>query len=76
MKSDHTQITRVASRCPMCGKAPADKYKPFCSSRCSMLDLGKWLGEGYRLQTEENDDAPGFAKATSGSGNKSGENEE
>ena len=22
---------------------------PFCSSRCKMVDLGKWLGEEYKI---------------------------
>jgi hypothetical protein len=22
---------------------------PFCSARCKLLDLGKWLGEDYRI---------------------------
>jgi endogenous inhibitor of DNA gyrase (YacG/DUF329 family) len=22
---------------------------PFCSDRCKMIDLGKWLGEEYRF---------------------------
>jgi endogenous inhibitor of DNA gyrase (YacG/DUF329 family) len=22
---------------------------PFCSRRCRMIDLGRWLGEGYRV---------------------------
>jgi endogenous inhibitor of DNA gyrase (YacG/DUF329 family) len=22
---------------------------PFCSDRCKLLDLGKWLGEDYRI---------------------------
>ncbi len=22
---------------------------PFCSGRCRLLDLGKWLGEDYRI---------------------------
>jgi hypothetical protein len=47
-------ITEENVQCLMCKKAVAGKYKPFCSSRCSMLDLGKWLSEGYRLETEEN----------------------
>jgi hypothetical protein len=47
-------------RCPMCKKATTGKYKPFCSSRCSLLDLGKWLGEGYRLETEENTEESAF----------------
>jgi len=22
---------------------------PFCSRRCRIIDLGRWLGEGYRV---------------------------
>jgi endogenous inhibitor of DNA gyrase (YacG/DUF329 family) len=33
--------------CPICGKEPADKYKPFCSRRCSDVDLGRWLKGSY-----------------------------
>ena len=22
---------------------------PFCSDRCKMVDLGKWLGEDYKI---------------------------
>ena len=40
-------------KCPICGKpvAPRDENPsfPFCSSRCKLLDLGKWLGEEYRV---------------------------
>jgi cytochrome c biogenesis protein CcmG/thiol:disulfide interchange protein DsbE len=43
----------VPSTCPMCGKpaAPlsANRAFPFCSDRCKLLDLGKWLGEEYRV---------------------------
>ena len=42
--------------CPICGKPMVDKFKPFCSSRCSMVDLGAWLGENYRLKSEESDE--------------------
>ena len=37
--------TRV--KCPTCGKAGdwfAGKHGPFCSHRCKLIDLGKWLG--------------------------------
>ena len=27
----------------------ADPLGPFCSQRCKMIDLGKWLGEEYRV---------------------------
>jgi len=42
--------------CPVCGKAPVTGYKPFCSKRCADLDLGKWLGEEYRVPTNETPD--------------------
>lgn len=42
-----------ARKCPACGKdvAPlsANRAYPFCSARCRLLDLGKWLGEEYRI---------------------------
>lgn len=39
-------------KCAVCG-AEADFFAPpmgpFCSSRCKMVDLGKWLGEDYKI---------------------------
>ena len=46
-------MARVEGSCPICGKSALEKFAPFCSSRCATLDLGKWLGEGYRLETHE-----------------------
>jgi endogenous inhibitor of DNA gyrase (YacG/DUF329 family) len=42
--------TRIT--CPICGKENeyfAEPLGPFCSARCKMIDLGKWLGEDYRV---------------------------
>ena len=39
--------------CPVCGKPPVEKYRPFCGARCADIDLGKWLGERYRVETNE-----------------------
>lgn len=43
----------VSKRCPQCQKDVATRSEnpafPFCSPRCRMLDLGKWLGEEYRI---------------------------
>jgi len=40
-------------RCPICKKSadptPANRYRPFCSERCRMVDLGTWAGEDYRV---------------------------
>ncbi len=49
-------------RCPSCDKPverrPANPYFPFCSERHRLVDLGKWLGEEYRVpgRPEENED--------------------
>lgn len=39
-------------RCPTCrrwGDWFAGPYGPFCSQRCKLVDLGRWLGEEYRF---------------------------
>ena len=40
-------------KCPSCGRAvevkPPDSFRPFCSERCRLADLGKWLDGGYRI---------------------------
>jgi uncharacterized protein len=39
--------------CPSCGKAtvftPSNKWRPFCSERCRLTDLGAWASESYRI---------------------------
>ena len=44
-------------RCPQCGGeslwAPENKWRPFCSERCKQIDLGRWLGERYRIPSDE-----------------------
>jgi endogenous inhibitor of DNA gyrase (YacG/DUF329 family) len=44
--------------CPMCGKPADPAHRPFCSKRCADLDLGQWLGEGYRIPGEKAPAAP------------------
>jgi hypothetical protein len=29
--------------------APQNKWRPFCSERCKMIDLGAWATESYRI---------------------------
>ncbi len=41
------------SKCPTCGKPATDKYHPFCSDRCAILDLGHWLDGAYRIPADE-----------------------
>jgi endogenous inhibitor of DNA gyrase (YacG/DUF329 family) len=41
-----------AVQCPTCkrtGDWLAGAFGPFCSHRCRLIDLGKWLGEEHRI---------------------------
>ncbi|MBA3696556.1 MAG: DNA gyrase inhibitor YacG [Methylotenera sp.] len=39
--------------CPNCNKlsefSPANSFRPFCSERCKLIDLGLWASEGYAI---------------------------
>lgn len=44
----------VTMVCPICGKPAVEpKYKPFCCVRCADVDLHRWLGGVYRVETSE-----------------------
>ena len=47
------RAVRLAPKCALCSKPAEEKYKPFCSKRCADIDLGRWLKEGYRVETDE-----------------------
>ncbi len=39
-----------ASTCVYCRLHPADsRWHPFCSERCRLADLGRWLQGDYRV---------------------------
>lgn len=42
--------------CPICGGATVEAYRPFCSRRCADVDLHRWLGGVYRVETDETGD--------------------
>jgi endogenous inhibitor of DNA gyrase (YacG/DUF329 family) len=39
--------------CPVCGRrteySPANRWRPFCSERCKLIDLGQWASDGYAI---------------------------
>lgn len=45
--------------CPICRKSVLWNndfpYRPFCSQRCQLIDLGEWASESYRVPTSEED---------------------
>jgi len=51
--SETKPIHAGARRCPICGKPADGKHGTFCSARCQMIDLGRWLKGDYRVPTNE-----------------------
>ena len=49
-------MTKIVS-CPHCGEPvewkPESKWRPFCSERCRLIDLGAWADEQYSVASEE-----------------------
>lgn len=45
--------------CPTCQKKGTwttdNPYKPFCSERCKLIDLGEWASEKYQVPGEQID---------------------
>ncbi len=43
----------VTVKCPTCQKpvvwSSEQVYRPFCSERCRLIDLGQWESEGYAV---------------------------
>ena len=56
--------------CPRCSSpvrwGPQSPFRPFCSERCKMNDLGAWANEEYRVavqaQNQDAEDAPGTSE--------------
>ncbi len=51
-------VKRIVN-CPRCGTpvewSPEARFRPFCSERCKMTDLGAWATEKFRIPEEKND---------------------
>lgn len=43
----------AAPLCPVCGRPASPEHRPFCSSRCRAIDLGRWLSGDYRIDAGE-----------------------
>lgn len=53
------------SRCPQCHRAvewEGNEFRPFCSERCRMIDLGAWANESYRIGGDSIDPEPDSAE--------------
>ncbi len=49
--------TPTVVACPTCNRAvewsEKSRWRPFCSERCRLIDLGEWLQESHRIPGEE-----------------------
>ncbi|SET91682.1 DNA gyrase inhibitor YacG [Thalassotalea agarivorans] len=45
--------------CPTCEKQvkwlPENSFRPFCSERCKLIDLGDWAEENHKISQPVND---------------------
>jgi endogenous inhibitor of DNA gyrase (YacG/DUF329 family) len=53
-------VSTTVRECSICRKPVAPRAEnpafPFCSKRCRMVDLGRWLGEEYRVPDRQADE--------------------
>ncbi len=43
-------MVQPEAACAYCGRRPVEAaWRPFCSERCKLADLGRWLSEEYRI---------------------------
>lgn len=59
----------VTVKCPTCGRSvewvDAEKFRPFCSERCKLIDLGEWATGSYAIPGEPEDGHPGTSDGDS-----------
>jgi endogenous inhibitor of DNA gyrase (YacG/DUF329 family) len=52
-------------KCPICKKDAVwegNPFRPFCSDRCRLMDLGKWASEEYRITGQKKGEVQGSGK--------------
>jgi uncharacterized protein len=52
-------------KCPRCGNETTfenNPYRPFCSERCKLVDLGSWISEKYSIPNPEPQEEDGSPK--------------
>jgi len=60
----------VLRPCPTCRKPTSwegNAFKPFCSERCKIQDLGAWASESYRVpEKPQEEDGEGWSDEVEG----------
>ncbi|HZV97548.1 MAG TPA: DNA gyrase inhibitor YacG [Methylophilaceae bacterium] len=53
MQSQAPKPKKRMVTCPQCNRlseySQDNPYRPFCSERCKLVDLGQWASENYRI---------------------------
>lgn len=56
--------------CPTCATPvewiAENRYRPFCSERCKLIDLGAWATESYRVPVQDQENDPDGRNQDSG----------
>lgn len=64
------EFSQLKVKCPTCKKVGtwlAEKWGPFCSERCKLVDLGTWFNEEQRISRDlRPGDFEGFDELESG----------
>jgi uncharacterized protein len=54
-----TSTNQRQIKCPQCGLltfySPENIYRPFCSERCKLIDLGEWASGTYKVPLKQQD---------------------
>lgn len=49
-------MKKIEVVCPHCKKKfdyYSSEFRPFCSERCKLIDLGQWLTESYAVEAKQ-----------------------
>ncbi|MGO9446224.1 MAG: DNA gyrase inhibitor YacG [Thiobacillaceae bacterium] len=62
MSRERGNLAERKVACPTCGRIQVysrdNKFRPFCSERCKMVDLGQWANERYRISVSDTPNDP------------------
>ena len=51
--------------CPICKNTTTweeNPWRPFCSERCKLIDLGKWVSDEYKIPIKSEEEIEGVAE--------------
>ncbi len=58
LNRDDVMSKKIIVSCPICHKQiiweEKSLYRPFCSKRCQLVDLGEWASEENRIASHAN----------------------